>query len=56
MLTGWNTLGTALEARTAMPVLPRLNRIGWPVLRSVATAPKRIFSFSIGTLLTALFT
>jgi hypothetical protein len=26
--TDWNTPGTADDARTAMPVLPRLNRIG----------------------------
>jgi len=28
ILTGWNTAGTALDARTAVPVSPLRNRIG----------------------------
>ena len=39
MRTGWNTAGTALEARTALPVSPRWNRIAAPLSRSVATMP-----------------
>ena len=39
MRTGWNTAGTALEARTATPGSPRWNRMGAPESRSVATTP-----------------
>mmetsp|Transcript_10639 Transcript_10639/g.43613 ORF Transcript_10639/g.43613 Transcript_10639/m.43613 type:complete len:271 (+) Transcript_10639:2648-3460(+) len=39
MRTGWNTAGTALEARTAVPVSPLRNRIAEPSDRSVATMP-----------------
>src|SRR5450830_1808408 len=39
-----------------MPAFPRRNRIGWPVFRSVATAPNGILNFSIGRLLTERFT
>ncbi|KGR94747.1 hypothetical protein X946_5286 [Burkholderia sp. ABCPW 111] len=48
--TGSNTDGTLHEARTASPVLPRWNRIGWPLFRSVATMPSGFVIFSIGRL------
>ena len=47
MRTGWNTAGTALEARTAMPASPTWNRIAWPLSRSVATMPSGSFICSI---------
>jgi len=37
--TGRNTPGTALEARTAVPVSPRRNTMPSPCCRSVATTP-----------------
>ncbi len=46
ILTGVNTAGTALEARTAVPTSPRRNRIGLPLSRSVATMPSGIFNWS----------
>jgi hypothetical protein len=39
MRTGWNTAGTALDARTAVPVSPLRNRMGVPSDGSVATMP-----------------
>lgn len=39
MRTGWNTAGTALDARTATPGSPTRNRIPCPLSRSVATIP-----------------
>jgi len=56
MVIGWNTPGTLLEARTAMPVLPVRNTTDSPVRRSVATTPKARFSFSSGRFWTALLT
>ena len=39
MRTGWNTAGTALDARTATPVSPTRKTMPWPLSRSVATMP-----------------
>ncbi len=47
ILTGWNTAGTALDARTAVPVSPLRKRIGLPLSRSVATMPSGSFICSI---------
>jgi len=54
MATGWNTPGTAAEARTARPVLPEPNKIGSPVLRSAATTAIRRGRASSGLFATAL--
>ena len=48
MRTGWNTAGTALDARTAAPGSPRWNRMAWPLSRSVATMPSGRRICSIG--------
>lgn len=55
IFTGSNTDGTLHDARTASPVLPCWNRIGWPLCKSVATMPSGFGIFSIGRLLSALF-
>ncbi|MNR32327.1 hypothetical protein D3C85_1499030 [compost metagenome] len=47
MVTGWNTLGIAAEARTAVPVSPLFSTTRAPLSRSVTTAPKRRDSCSI---------
>ena len=52
MRTGWNTEGTALEARTAMPVSPRRNSTPAPEFRSVATMPSGMGMSSIVRLAT----
>jgi hypothetical protein len=51
-LTGWNTPGTALEARTAMPVLPWRKSTISPLCRSVATTPSGFGNFWMGRFLT----
>jgi hypothetical protein len=44
MLTGSNTPGTLLEARTAWPVLPRTNTVRSPSSSRVATTAKGLAS------------
>ena len=54
--TGQNTFGMLLEARTASPVLPRLNTVMRLVARSVATTANARSSASIERLPSALLT
>ncbi len=56
MVTGSNTPGTALDARTAWPTLPRTNTARSPVSSCVATAANGFFSCSAGLLATCALT
>ena len=56
MRTGRNTAGTALDARTAVPVSPRWNSTPSPVSSRVATMPSGSGICSISRLPTCAFT
>ena len=56
MVTGWNTPGTLLDARTAWPVLPRANTVRSPSSSRVATTTKGLAICSSGLRRTCSFT